>query len=275
MNLTKYFYNLGVFIASILASLLATSCEKELDFEYHDIAPLTVIEASVTEAGAEVAITYTSPMDEPIDSEPLTDALVRLLDLTSGEEAILDVDSDGIFLSSNPGVPGHDYRLSVTVGDKHYSSTARMLNATAITEARFVWVRMPGDDMAVLQVNFADNPLTADYYWVRVYRNGEAYAWDILTDYARTDDGVEETITTTHRDPSKKEDDKQLLVDGDVIDISVTPISRGMFDYLNALLNGSNGTPQFEGDTCLGYFLPSPVAKTTIVYHPDEIDYAE
>lgn len=54
-----------VFAVVLMAAM--TSCEKELDFKYHDIAPLTVIEGELTPDGAKVGITLTTPMAEPMD----------------------------------------------------------------------------------------------------------------------------------------------------------------------------------------------------------------
>lgn len=36
-------------LSAICLMLMFASCEKELDFEYHDIDPLTVIEAELTQ----------------------------------------------------------------------------------------------------------------------------------------------------------------------------------------------------------------------------------
>ena len=68
---------------------LLVSCEKELDFRYHDIDPVPVIQGVLTEDRCEVSITLTSPMDEPMDRTHVTDAVVELRDLSSGHESLL------------------------------------------------------------------------------------------------------------------------------------------------------------------------------------------
>lgn len=272
--LVKYFIHVAVYIIGLVLMLCFSSCEKEIDIEYHEIAPLPVIEASLTQDGAEVRITLTTPMDEPLNNSAVTDAFVTITDLTSGVSTELLPDGSGVYRDATPGEEGHTYRLQVRIGDNCYISEGQMLPFVEITHIQFHWIRMPGDDMAALQVLFTDNPLTSDYYWVRVYRNGEAYMWSIITDRAAVGGSVEEVLTTTHRDESQ-EDEKQLLREGDVVDLTVTPISRSMFDYLNALMNNSNGAPQFEGGRCVGFFLPSPVASATIIYSPDDINYAQ
>lgn len=281
MKIAKYFINIAVYIVAMVAATLITGCEKELDFEYHDINPLPVIEASLTQEGAEVHITVTTPMGEPMNEAAFTDATVMLLDITSGDEFELLQDADGTFRNPITGISGHVYRLIVSLGGDYqqtFESESCMLPATEILHSQFHWIEMPGDDMAALQLLIADNPLTVDYYWVRLYRNGEPYMWNAITDRPASNGVLEEVLTTTHRDP-EQEDEKQLLVDGDIITATVTPINRRMFDYLTALMNGSNGQQQFYGinssnDCCLGYFLPSPVASATIIYKPDDINYA-
>lgn len=220
-------------------------------------------------------ITQTTPMNEPMDKTLLSDAVISLVDLTTGVEIQLESDSAGKFINPAPGIPGHDYRLSIKLGEKEFYSDSKMLTPTEILETSFKWIKMPGDDMAALVIRFADNPRTPDYYWVRVYRNGEPYQWSVINDFAQVSGIMEETLTTTHRDSSKEEDEKALLVDGDVLKVTVTPVDREMFDYLGALNAGNNGFKMFSGDECLGFFLASPVASATITYHPDDIKYAD
>lgn len=271
MRIRKYLTSIAVIITM---TTTLCSCEKELDFEYHDIEPIPVIESTLTQSEASVAITWTTPMDEPFTNKSITDAAVTLTDLATGESFTLTPDGKSIFRREISGVPGLDYKITVVIGDNTYTSQSTMLSPVEIHDLQFHWIKMPGDDMAALQIRFSDNPLTPNYYWVRLYRNGEAYAWSIITDRAGINGIIEETITTTHRDESQ-EDEKQLLRDGDAVTVTVTPISRQMFDYLNAITNGSNGEPQYEGNKCLGYFLASPGASATIIYHPDAINYAQ
>lgn len=55
---------------------LLMSCEKELDFKYHDIEPQLVIEGILSQEGVRVSLTNTTPMDEKIEKNYLTDAEV-------------------------------------------------------------------------------------------------------------------------------------------------------------------------------------------------------
>lgn len=257
-------------IIIIITIPILSSCEKELDFEYHDIDPALVIEASLTDSGIKVSLTNTTPMDEPMNTTRITDAVVTLSDLTAGQTTTLVTDSIGYYVNDNAGLPNHEYRIDVINGDRHYFTTGRMLQASRIKDTRFQWIKMPYDYVAALQVSFTDIESDNVRYWVRVYRNGKAYSWSIYSqDHAK--DGIINAVIMTSRKDIEAEDDNSVLLDGDMVKVTVTPISLLMSDYLNALEADSNGPRMFVGDFCLGYFSAAPVAKAEIIYHPDQI----
>ncbi len=260
------------FLPLILVPVLV-SCEKELDFDYRDIDPILVIEASLDDLGARVSLTETTPMDQPMDRTRLTDAVVTVEDLTAGDMLPLVPDEDGLYVSQFAGVTGHEYRLNLRRGDKTYASECVMPEKVVIENMEFGWIRMPYDHVAVLKVSFKDISATpGDCYWVRVYRNGEPYMWTETTDNVAADGVIDEVMMTSRMDISEEEDDT-VLRDGDVVTATVTPISRAMYDYLVAISNGSNGPAMFTGDFCLGYFLAAPVTAKTITFHPAEMPY--
>ncbi|MDE6381441.1 MAG: DUF4249 domain-containing protein [Muribaculaceae bacterium] len=258
-------------LVTMCVMLLAASCEKELDFEYHDIDPLTVIEAELTPEGAKVGITYTTPMNEPMDRTRLTDATVTLTDLTDGIAYSLHPDEEGFFVDPNPGIACHDYRLSVERAGCRYEADATMYAPTEIESLEFNWIKMPYDYVAVFQGRFLDNAaIQGECYWIKLYRNGEIYQWGEMDDRSAVD-GISTFFTMTTRMDTDEEDDDTVLFDGDVITCTVSPISRAMHDYLEALQNDSNGPAMFSGDKCLGYFLATSPVSASVVFHPDEL----
>ncbi|MDE6491335.1 MAG: DUF4249 domain-containing protein [Muribaculaceae bacterium] len=269
MRLTKY-------MAALVAFVALSGCEKELDFAYRDIEPLTVIEGCVTGAGARVSITLTTPMNEPMNRTRLTDATVTLTDLTTSAMVELTADDAGYFACGDGGVAGHIYRLDVSRNGATYTATSTMQTATEISAMEFQWMKMPYDDVAVLQVTFDDDMREqGECYWVRLYRNGEPYKWSIVTDLLAVDGRIDEVLMTSRRDVDE-EDDDTVLRDGDVVTASVSRISRAMYDYLEAIGNGtSNGPRMFDGGFCLGYFLASPVSECSIVFRPDDLSVLE
>lgn len=255
---------------------LFVSCEKEINFEYNDIPEQQVIEAMLTDEGVSVKLTKTIPTDEPFVDRTETDASVIVKDYSVDKVYSLAPDDKGIFtLERLEGVTGHEYGLTVIIGDDTYTSTSCMLPPTEVVSAEFNWIKMPYDDVAVLKVMFRENPDRQTRYWLRVYRNGELYEWQTIDSRNAVDGLVSGMMMTSRRDIAE-EDDGNVLKEGDVIDIEVAPISRVMADYLNSLNNGDyNGNRMFAGSDCLGYFLAAPVAKTRIIYTPGEIPYAK
>lgn len=267
MKIPAYIFTFGAVLAVGL-----TSCEKELDFEYHDIEPLTVIEGSINQDGSSVRITHTTPMDEPMNRTPLTDATVTLSDVTAGQSVELLPDEKGNFVNLTPGIVGHTYTLTVENGSARYEATSTMLPPVELSGLEFQWIKMPYDYVAVLQVSFSDNPsVNGECYWVRIYRNGEIYMWSAINDHLAVDGRIDEVVMTSRKD-IEEEDEDQVLREGDVVSVKVSPISQEMHDYLEAISNGtSNGPQMYSGDFCLGYFLAAPVAESSIVFHPDEM----
>lgn len=255
-------------ILTLLFSL--AGCEKELDIEYHDIAPLTVIEGELTPEGIKVGICLTTPMDEPMNRNRLTDARVTLTDITAGTNRLLSANADGFFTDTTPGIAGHEYRLTVERADNVYQAQTVMYPPAEFISLEFNWIKMPYDHVAVLQGQFMDISADEDFYWVKIYRNGEIYQWGEMTESGDVG-GVLTFIAMTSRKDTDEEDEKTVLYDGDKITVTLSPVSREMYDYLEALQNDSNGPAMFTGDKCLGYFIASTPVSRSIVFHPDEI----
>lgn len=251
--------------------ILLAGCEKNLDLKYKDIEPLTVIEAELTPDGMRMAVTLTTPMDEPMDRTRLTDVSATLTDLTTDIEYHLIVDEEGYYTDPTPGEAGHDYRLTVERDGKIFKTETRMYPATEIVSLEFNWIDMPYDQVAVLQGQYLENPdSNEDCYWIKLYRNGEIYSWHEQDDRGATG-GIGTFFTMTTRRNTDEEEDDTVLFDGDVMTMSICQISREMHDYLEALQHDSSGPAMFSGPRCLGYFLASSPTSASITFHPDQI----
>ena len=264
------------YILAAATLLVLASCEKEIDLEYHDIEQQQVIEGLLTEEGCGVRLTKTVSTDEPFENNAVTDALVTIADLTEPETFLLLPDESGFFSAEGvAGTPGHEYELTVRIGTDTYSSISRMLPPTEIVSAQFNWIKMPYDDVAVLKVELTQLADPRVNYWLKVYRNGEIYDWQAL-ESRNAVDGIVTGMLLTSRKDTEEEDEDSVLKEGDRIDIEVLTISEAMADYLDSLNNGDyNGNRMVSGSFCLGYFLAAPLAKTQIIFHPDQIPYDE
>lgn len=251
---------------------MMVSCEKELDFDYHDVEPQLVVEGILDHSGISVTLTETTPMDDKIEPNYLTDGEVRLTDETSQDSVILTVDEKGIYRSEYSAAPGHVYLLEVKRDGKFYSSECMMRQPTKILGLKFEWIKMPYDHVAVLQITFESVAIEDYCYWIKIYRNGEPYKW-IVTDNRGAVDGIINEVVMTSRKNLDEEDEKDMLKDGDEVKVTINTISREMLDYLTAIENDSNGPSMFTGNFCLGYFMASDSVSESIIFHPDNIPY--
>lgn len=259
--------NIKYFLAIFpLIAILFGSCKKELDFSYHDIDPIPVAEAYLSQDGATLTLTLTTPMDEPMDRRRLTDAEVTLYNVDQDEWTILEADRSGIYRSPIPGLAGDHYQMVIERDGEFYISSGLMYGPARIVSAEFGWIKMPYDYVAVLQVEFEDNTGNDNScYWVRLLRNGEPYMWQVTTD-AMAVDGVVKMAFMTSRKDLDEEDDETALRYGDEVTVIVQQVSRDMFDYIMAIGNDSNGAMMWHGNHCLGFFLPSWRTERTILF---------
>ncbi len=275
-----------------MTAFLSASCEKELDFRYHDIPPLTVIEATLTPGRFQATATLTVPMDEPLSEAPvLTDARMTLTDMADGKSVDITAGENGFYETPVATVTGRRYRLVAARGGVLHTAETELYGPVKIISAEFNWIKMPYDDVAVLQCRYADDPQSdGQCYWVRVYRNGEIYMWGEQSDRT-AEDGLMTFFAMTSRRDLDEEDEQTALRDGDEIRIDICQISREMHDYLEAIANDSNGPAMFTTTSsestpsdsyesaedvgpCLGYFLAATLTSTTLTFYPDEIPYA-
>ncbi len=258
-------------LTAILLLLSLVGCEKELEIKYKEIDPIPVIEGTLSQSGAYVRLTMTTPMGEPMNLTPLKDATVLITDLTDNTSEQLTLNNDGNYIGTMVGISGHRYELNVSRNGESYSMQCLMPEPTELIALTFNWIHMPYDDVAVLKVSFTDSSATAgEYFWVRVYRNGEAYKWNLASDRQVTA-GIINDIFMTSRKDLDEEDEADALREGDIVSVKVTPISREMYDYLEAVSSDSNGPRLFSGDFCLGFFLAAPIAEGSVEFHPDLI----
>ena len=249
---------------------LLVSCEKELDFQYHDVDSQLVIEGTLSEEGCKVELSYTIPMDESFTQQSIADAEVTLIDLTDNINYPLIFDN-GSFNNEIPGIPSHDYKLSVSHKGRKFESACLMRNGVEILDLQFQWIKMPYDHVAVLEITSTVSETDGTCYWTRIYKNGEPYKWLMSHGSGAIEGKLNQTTFTTRQNP--EDDDKDTLEYGDILTVMVWPVSLDIYDYLVGISSDSNGPPMFSGDFCLGYFLAADPGESSIIFHPDEIPF--
>ena len=72
--------------------LCLTSCEKEISIDYHNVEPLYVVVAGITENGATARVTQTQNVTDELHTQPVNNAVVQIISDT-GERSVLHLDS--------------------------------------------------------------------------------------------------------------------------------------------------------------------------------------
>ena len=256
-----------IFILLLLPFL--ASCEKELDFKYHDVESQLVIEGILTGNGVKVALSYTTPMNEPINHVPILDAEVELTDLSDNISYILTPGNEG-YSREITGIPSHNYELTVNHKGRNFRSTCLMRNGVEILDLKFQWIKMPYDHVAVLEIISTVSEMEGTCYWTSIYKNGEPYKWLTSHGSGAIDGKLSQSTFTTRQNPDD-ENDKNTLKEGDVLTVRVWPVSLQMYDYLVGISSDSNGPQMFSGDFCLGYFMAAEGAEANITFRPTEM----
>ncbi|MCC8035446.1 MAG: DUF4249 domain-containing protein [Rikenellaceae bacterium] len=253
MTAHKYIAALGL--------LLLTACEKEITLPYRSVDPLYVIEGMVTDQMMEVLITNTIDMDDGSSPRSIPDAVVEIY-ADDGSSWSLFYDDDGYYrpASAATGTPGLTYTLSVGIDGRTYKSSSLMGTSVEIFQIYFQWLSVLNERVLFFTFIFRDIAGEDNYYCYRIRRNGESYRWNVMHD--RGNDGelvlmnVYCVAEKTAKE-NKEEDWKDILYEGDRIELEIQSIDKRTYDYLYSVglseRTSANPIDNFSGG-CLGYF---------------------
>ena len=280
--------HLGKWTFLVLLALL-TSCKKEIDFDYNEIAPIVVIEGRVTNEGTVVMITKSRSVTDSVGQRCLTGAIVTVSH-HGVEENIGYDERSNCYRSALKGEAGESYRLSVDFEGQHYEGAATMPAAAPILSNEFIWFSMLDERMVVYELWAKDpEPDERNFYWYCMNRStrhphfknkkkGKPYTWNVFDDrgnppgllyrdvFCMSERAVEE---------DKKENWDRILYEGDTITFQLMTIDRPTYDYFTSLRtgqsNGANPRGNLTGN-CLGYFTAGSVTRAdTLVFSFDSI----
>jgi hypothetical protein len=203
--------------------ILLTSCEKEIDMDYHTVEPLYVVEAGISEEGAVARISQTQNVTDEIGKSPVSDAQV-VITSDNGERCILKLDSAGCYSSSEiKGVEGREYTIRVQIGDYVTESTSQMQEQFSIDDTYMYKVQMLEDEVVYYHVDVTGyNTDTIGYFYTLVTRNGKPYKWSILDNKGFDDMTAINVGCFVYCDLDK--DNKDILKDGEEIAVEVRKI---------------------------------------------------
>ena len=266
-----------------------TACKKEIDFDFHEIAPVVVIEGRVTNEGSFVTITKSRSVTDSVRSRCLPGAVVAITDRDSTVVLSYDASSDR-YHADMKGVAGHSYRLTVEFEGQHYESVATMPAAAPILSAGFYWMKMLDERMLVYELWATDpNPDERNYFWFRMDRRSthphfegknmtEPYRWNVHDDRGCPPGKLFlDMICTSEKVMDEDEEDnwKHILYEGDRITFQLMTVDQSVYNYFASLRAGQGGGANPKSNIvggCSGYFAAGTVTRSdTIVFHRSHV----
>ena len=273
----------------ILAMMVLTACTKEIDFDFHEVEPMVVIEGRVTNEGTSVVVAQTRSVTDSVRSHCLPGAVVTIT--TDDTTATLPYnDASDSYRSSLTGVAGKTYQLSVDFEGHHYEATSYMPASAPILSTDFFWMSMMDERMLVYELWAVDpDPSERSHYWYRIDRVSHhphfdnktsigPYHWGVLDDRGCPPGKVFiDMICASEKemDKDEEEDWKYILYDGDTITCQLMTIAPTIYDYFRALRAGQSGGANPHSNItggCLGYFQAGSITHTdTIVFNRNNV----
>lgn len=273
----------------ILTAMTLAACTKAIDFDFHEVEPIVVIEGRVTNEGTFVVITQSRSVTDSVHSRCMTGAVVSITTDDSTTILSYDAASDS-YRSSMTGVAGKTYQLSVDFDGHHYEATSCMPASAPILSSGFFWMSMMDERMLVYELWAVDpDPSERSHYWYRIDRishhphfegktTTEPYRWGVLDDRGCPPGKVFIDMMCASEkkmDKDEEEDWKSILYDGDTITCQLMTITPTVYDYFRALRAGQRGGANPHSNItggCLGYFLAGSITHTdTVVFNRNNV----
>lgn len=247
------------------------SCRKVIDLELKESDTRYVIEGVITnEPGVcTVYLTQTKPFYENNEFAGVTGAIVKVYD--NGREHALNEVQPGTYSTQTiTGVPGHEYRLSVTVNGQTFTASCIMPQRVSIDT---LYVSLgPLGQFKFATVRFGDPRDRRNYYRFVQYLNGvkdPTIFWesdeftDGLTSVLQLDTGVDE------------KDDPRNIKTGDRVTVEMYGLDSTVYKYWYSLRSGggdgststaapANPVTNIKGGA-LGYFSAQTVDRKTVI----------
>ena len=265
-------------IGPIALFLALVSCEKDIDIDYRQVAPLYVVEANVNQDRSTVRITMTQNMDDNSNNHGVEGATVVI---SSGDSISrrLNYSRDGYYSAALPGKPGTRYNLTIDVDGHHFTSTSTMQQCPEMNSFRFVWKKIATERYLLGELHMQDILHATNYYFLHIFRNNIGYRWAVISDDQRTADGdLQQVFTCVTEREQEKGTSNDVLNEGDRIRIDIRAIDRSAYDYLYSMQmmdnTGTNPVTNITGG-CLGYFTAYYQITHNLVFHTADVEEEE
>jgi hypothetical protein len=250
------------------------SCEKKIEIQPENSEKKVFVESIFSDlpAGSYIKLSETKGIYESITNHQIiSDASVKIIDKTDGSVLNFNyVATEGKYLTTTPGIIGHEYELSIDAQGQHISATQTMTSQVPLQRV----ISLPAEQSGkyTIQLQFDDPENQEDYYLVIIQPadpNSELEpTFTVLSDYLY------------NRNEHTLDVPDEIFDEGTDWFVLFYHVDRKNYNYLKvilramkSLMNGSHpfyglslGNPvsTVEGEQTMGFFLVSPVAFSPI-----------
>ena len=253
--------------------ILLSSCKKDIEIDYHQVDPIYVVEASVSNEGMEARISQTNNMDDNSTTSNIDNAVVVVTG-SDGSSKTLTYSKNGIYKSSAVGVPGVEYTIDIQFDGHHFTSSSIMQEMPKMNNFRFIRKKIVTENYQMGELLLQDIPNEENWYFMHIYRNKLGYRWAVKRDDTNPNGELQQLFTFAR----EGSDDKDLLQEDDWLHIEIRAIDKKSYDYFYSMQimdnTGTNPIPNFTGG-CLGYFSAYSQITYDCEFHEADVEDVE
>ena len=253
--------------------ILLSSCKKDIEIDYHQVDPIYVVEASVSNEGMEARISQTNNMDDYSTTSNIDNAVVVVTG-SDGSSKTLTYSKNGIYKSSAVGVPGVEYTIDIQFDGHHFTSSSIMQKMPKMNNFRFIRKKIVTENYQMGELLLQDIPNEENWYFMHIYRNHLGYRWAVKRDDTNPNGELQQLFTFAR----EGSDDKDLLQEDDWLHIEIRAIDKKSYDYFYSMQimdnTGTNPIPNFTGG-CLGYFSAYSQITYDCEFHEADVEDVE
>ncbi len=250
--------------------------------DYVPVERLYVVDGYVSDSGIEVTVSTTRNMEDGNRDTSVSDAVVEISG-SDGFRETLRYETDGHYRSPSgaAGTPGNTYTLTVITADgKEFVATSEMTAPGQLSSVKFGYEPSITIRYMFCSVNILDPAGTENRYCLRIFKNGNPYSRNLITDKGHEGSIIPNTLLVRfswNENPTPEEIARggtDIFRKGDLLYMVLETIDRPVYDYIYSLgLGGgslSNPLTNIEGG-CLGYFRAYSSAAWQTVFDPEAI----
>jgi hypothetical protein len=257
-----------VFAVVIICSILLGSCEKVIDVNYKEAEKKYVVEgevSNITASGNTVKISQTKKFEDANAFTGISGATVTI-QVNNGIIYTLPEVSTGIYKTTAfTGVPGSEYKLTVSVNGNTFSAISKMPSQVVSLDTVTVVDLAFGGSSKTIQPDYLDPVGLGNSYRFIQYVNGVQLK-KVFVQNDELSDGIRVTRPLLNQDSDLKS--------GNTVKVDMLCIDENIYKYwysLDQAATGSSSATPANPITnitggALGYFSAySITSKTTIV----------